>query len=126
MRAELLSGPLCQLDEKSGMVRVTMSFTVYECDGRLLELAWEDTVPQESGKVLGGTSRVLAREEAAPAGFELRLPLALFLSPRRIDFRLRMMEPLRSLGRGHGCSGADPDDLPGSVHLDLDAWVDVS
>jgi len=126
MRAELSSGPLCELDEKSGVVRVTMSFTVYECDGRLLELAWEDTVAQESGKLLGGTSRVLAREEAAPAGFELRLPLAVFLAPRRIDFRLRMMEPLRSLGRGHGCPRADSDDLPGSVQFEFAAWVDVS
>jgi hypothetical protein len=125
MRAELFSGPLCQLDEAKGIVRVTMSFTVYECDGRLLELAWEDTLPQESGKLLGGTCRVLAREEAAPAGFELRLPLALFLAPRRIDFRLRMMEPLRSLGRGHAFPQADAAGLPGSVRLELSTWVDL-
>ena len=85
-------------------------FTLYECDGSLLELAWEDTRPQEGGKLLGGAARVVAREEAAPAGFELRLPLGVFLDPRRIDLRLRMMEPLRRLGHGHGTPRVDADD----------------
>ena len=103
-----------------------MAFTVFECDGRLLELAWEDSEAQENGKHLGGAVRVLANEEAAPAGFELRLPLTVFLAPRRIDFRLRMMEPLRSLGRGHALPQADPADLPGSLRLELTSWVDVT
>jgi hypothetical protein len=126
LRAEPACDPFCTFDEKTGTVRVVFSFAIIDGNGQSIELAWSDTVAQESGKLLGGAARCLARSELAPVPFEVRLPLALFLEPRRIEFRLRTMEPLRSLGHGHGLPGVDVQDVAGTVALGLRAWSDMT
>jgi hypothetical protein len=126
LRAELACDPLCTFDEKTGTVRVVISFAIIDGDGQSIELAWSDTLPQESGKLLGGTSRSLAETKAAPVAFEIRLPLSLFLEPRRIELRLRTMKPLRSLGHGNALAEVDPGDVAGTVAFRLRAWSDLT
>jgi hypothetical protein len=118
--------PVCALDEKGTTVRVVFSFALVEADGQLIELSWSDTRPQENGKCYGGTARCLAQGEGAPVPLEVRLPLALFLEPRRVDLKLRTMKPLRSLGHGNGLPEADPADVSATVAFKLRAWSDLT
>jgi hypothetical protein len=126
MKAELACDPICQYDETSRSVRIIFCFLFSDVASPSVEFSWSDTVPQESGKLLGGAVRSPAGSDDLPLPFELKVPLALFLSPRPLEFRLRGMKPLRTLGHGTGLPTADPSDLAGSVGLELRAWSDLS
>jgi hypothetical protein len=126
VRAELVCEPICTLEERTGTVKVIFSFAMIDAAGQLVELSWEDTRAQETGKRLGGTSRCLAQAEDVPVPFEVRMPSSLFLESGRIDLKLRTMKPLRSLGHGSGTPGADPEDLSGTVHFKLRRWTDLT
>jgi hypothetical protein len=126
VKAELACDPICRLDEKSRSVRVVFSFVISQVTSPSIEFSWSDTVPQESGKLLGGAVRSLAEPDDLPLPLELRIPLGVFLEPRLLEFRLRGMKPLRTLGHGTGMPNADPDDVEGTVSLELRAWSDLS
>ena len=126
MKAVLACDPICILEAKSRSVRVVFSFVMSQVDSPSIEFSWADTVPQESGKLPGGAVRTLAGAEDLPLPLELRIPLGLFLEPRLLEFRLRGMKPLRTLGHGTGMPKADPDNVEGTVALELRFWSDLS
>jgi hypothetical protein len=102
------------------------SFDVIDGDGRTIEFSWRDTQLEESTKPLGSSVRGMALHEDAPLPPELRLPVSLFLSPRRIELRLRTLDPVHSLGHGNGVPEADPADVGGTARFRLRAWNDLS
>ncbi len=126
MRAELACEPFCALDEKSGIVKVAFAFWAIDPGAELVELSWTDTHPQENGKRLGGTARAVAEPDGVPLAFVAGMPISLFLEPRRINFELRTLEPLRSLGHGSGTPAVDPTDVAGTVRFTLRSWSDLT
>ena len=126
MRLELAADPICTVDDSNRLVRVLFSFDVIGGDGQTVELSWEDTEVKDGAKRLGGSVRGMALAEDAPLPFEVRLPVSLFVLPRRVDLRLRTLDPIRSLGHGNGVSEADPLDVAGTARFRLRAWNDLS
>jgi len=126
VRVELAADPICTVDDGSRFVRVLFSFDVIDGDGRTIEFSWRDTQLEESTKPLGSSVRGMALHEDAPLPPELRLPVSLFLSPRRIELRLRTLDPVHSLGHGNGVPEADPADVGGTARFRLRAWNDLS
>ena len=126
MRAELACEPTCTLEERKGIVKVVFSFRVIDPGGELVELSWADTQAQENGKLLGGTARSVAEPDGVPLAFVAGLPISLFLEPRRINFELRMLKPMRSLGHGNGLPEVDPQDIPGTIQFHLRSWTDLT
>ena len=126
MRAELVCGPICTLEEKRRLVKVVFSFRAIDPGGEMVELSWADPRPQENGKYLGGTARCSFESQETAYALEVGMPLGLFLNPSRINLSLRTLEPMRSLGHGNGWLGADPEDVSGTVHFHLRSWTDLT
>ena len=64
---------------------------------------------EDGAKRLGGGVRGMALLEDAPLPLEVRLPVSLFVLPRRVELRLRTLDPIHSLGHGK-VPEADPAD----------------
>ena len=60
---------------------------------------------EDGAKRLGGGEQGMALLEDAPVPLELRLPVSLFALPRRVELRLRTLDPIHSLGHGNGVGG---------------------
>jgi hypothetical protein len=102
------------------------SFDVIGGDGQTVELSWEDTQVEDGAKRLGGGVRGMALLEDAPLPLEVRLPVSLFVLPRRVELRLRTLGPIHSLGHGNGVPEADVADVAGTARFRLRAWNDLS
>jgi hypothetical protein len=61
----------------------------------------------------------MALVEDAPLPPELKLPVSLFLSPRRVGLRLRTPNPIQSLGHGNRVPETDQADVAGTARFRL-------
>ena len=126
MKAELVSDPICVVDEKAGLVKAFFSFKAVQPSGDLVELSWEEGEPRENGKKAGGTSRCVVEDDTVPFVCELSIPVDLFLKGARLKLRLRTFDPIYEIGYGKARLTGRADDPSQSLSFVVTGWTDHS